>query len=193
MSDDAALHEVSDPRPRQLPLVATPLRSVAAEYGSPLPFGLPQTYARRRRRIQWSSSFASVLRRPGRKYPAQPRSRLLSSPTIFARLTPLSRAVISRTFFLNRLMLSGCIPVRVFPMKRVIRKPRYLLCHGQPTALFFSLTDSLSLSVMKRLTECLTRSAALSVRTYTDGRIAQRPDRVGALLISEKKQNVRFV
>ena len=43
----------------------------------------------------------------------------------------------------------------------------FLLSHGLPAELFSSLTDSLSLPVMKRLSERLTRSAALGVRTYT--------------------------
>mgnify|MGYP000848481774 CR=1 FL=1 len=122
-------------------------------------FHCAQTYARRRRLIQWSSSPASVPQRPGRKYPPQPRNRLFSSPTTASRLRPLPRAVSSRTRLRSRRRLSACTPVRVFPMKRVIRKPRYLLCHGLPTALFSSLTTSLSLPVIKRLTERLTRSA----------------------------------
>jgi hypothetical protein len=40
-----------------------------------------------------------------------------------------------------------------------------LLCHGLPAELFSALTDSLSLPVMKRLTERMTRFAALGVRT----------------------------
>ena len=81
-----------------------------------------QTYARRRLLIQWSSSPASVSQRPGRKYPPQPRNRLFSSPMTAARLRPLSRAVSFRTFLRNLRRLSAWMPVRVFPMKRVIRK-----------------------------------------------------------------------
>ena len=95
-----------------------------------------QTYARRRRLIQWSNSLARVRESPGAKYVAQPRRNSLSSPTIWDRLRPRFRAVSSRTRSRKRRRLFPWMPMRVWPMNRVMRKPRYLLCQGRLTSLF---------------------------------------------------------